>query len=320
MTTNLSPAHWAAVNLLPTVFAEYEDELLMRPAGGADKVAYMRLHFKPVKGRTRLLDNFATGINVGHRVFYMDQELPDLAVVILQSVGAGIIQGDRFCTEIQVGDGARVLITNQGATKLHEMNANYATQRIDIQVGRDAYAEVVMGPLIPCKGSRLYTELNFTVAPSSVLVYQDVLTSGRIARGESFEYDLLYTRMRCHDPDGKLLMADTAVLEPKRRSLVGPGLLNGATDVGVMYVVAPHYKDNAGLAATIHDRLQEIENIDGSASVTPGGLGVCARILGSRVPTVEGALHRCWEAVRESMLGVGVPRIYATKRGVDPSV
>jgi urease accessory protein len=320
VTTTLSPTHWAAVSRLPTAFAKYEDDLLMRPAGGTDKTAYMRLHFKPVKGRTRLLDNFAAGINVVHRIFYMDQELPDLAVAIMQSVGAGIIQGDRIRTDIQVGDGARALVTTQGATKLHEMTANYATQRIDIQVGRDAYAEVIMGPLIPCKGSRLYTELNFTVAPSSVLVYQDILTSGRIARGESFEYDLLYTRMCCYDLDGRLLMAETAMLEPKRRSLIGPGLLNRATDVGTMYVVAPQYKDNAGLAAKMHDRLQEIENIDGGASVAAGGRGVCARILASRVPTVEGALHSCWEAVRKLMLGVGVPRIYATKRGVDPSV
>lgn len=320
MKTAINPEEWAEVKQLPAAFDAYDDELVMRPAGGRDKTAFMRLRFEVVRGKTKMVDTFGAGLNVAHRVNYMDQEKPNMAVVLLQSVGAGIIQGDRIRIQIDVGEGAEVLVTTQAATKLHEMGHNFATQRIDINVEKDAYAEVIMDPLIPCRGSRLYTELNFTVDPSAVLLYQDEITSGRVARGESFEYDLLYTRMRCTDPDGHLIAADAAVLEPKERGLIGPGLLDGMTEVGTMFIIAPDREDNAALAAAMHERLDEIEGIAGSASAIPEQRGVYVRVLGDRVPTVEGALHRCWEAAREAMLGVGVPRIYATKHGFAPTV
>jgi urease accessory protein len=314
------PDQWSTVRSLPAAFGRYEEALEMRPAGGRDKVALLRLRFELIDGVTRLVDKFGDGLNVAQRALYPDPELPDLAVVLIQSVGAGLIQGDRIRIEIEVGEGARALVTTQAATKLHEMSKNYATQRIDVTVGKDAYLELLMDPLIPCKGSRLYTELNFTVDPSSVLVYMDEITSGRVAYGESFIYDLLYTRMRCTDPEGRLIAADTAVLEPAVRDLLGPGLLQGMTEVGTMFVIAPERQDNVDLAGTMHDRLSEVAGIEGSASAIPERRGVYVRVLGTRVPDVEGALHRCWAAARRQLLGVGVTRVYATKHGFDAAV
>jgi urease accessory protein len=126
--------------------------------------------------------------------------------------------------------------------------------------------------------------------------------------------------MRCSRPDGHLLCADTTVLEPRRSSPTRPGLFAEHTDMGTMYVVAEQAADTSKLATAIHDGLQGLRGVVGSASVMPSGCGVHARLLGTGTRFMEGALHRCWETTRTELLNVAVPNIYTTKHGFRPTL
>lgn len=314
------PESWPDVRDLPAAFDRYDDEdLVQLAAGSRGKTGLLRLRFEVLGGRTCLIEAFSSGPQTVHRAHYLDNELEDMAVVFIQSVGAGILQGDRLRTEIVVGEGARALITTQASTKAYKMEANYATQRIDVTVDRNAYCEVILDGLIPYRGVRLYTELDFVVDPTGVLVYEDQVSPGRVARGESFQYDLLYSRMRCWRPDGRLLAADTTVLRPKESAPVRPGVYGPYTELGSMYAIAQQQTDLPAVATKVHESLQGLVGVSGGASVMPSGCGVYARVLGSDNTVVEGALHRCWAQTRSEFLGVGVPNIYTVKHGFGPS-
>lgn len=317
----LDKREWSAVRDLPAEFVPYAaEDLVQMPPASSGKTAFLQLHFELRDGKTRLIRNFSGGHQIVRQVHYMDAALDDMAVVFIQAVSAGVLQGDRVRLEIEVGEGARVLVTTQSATKVFQMAANYASQRIDVTVGPDAYAEVLMDPLIACTGARLYNEVNLVVDPTGTLVYDEHLTPGRVAHGESWQFDHLYSRMRCWRPNGELIAADTNVLTPKQNPVTTPGLFGEYSDMGVMYVIAEHHPDSAALADSMHDNLQDLVDVIGSASVLPSGVGAHARALGMSTSRTEGALHDCWRATRMELLGVDVPPIHQVKHGFEPSI
>lgn len=311
---------WTDVLRLPSAFSRYGSEPLTQMAAAAHgKTAFLQLHFAVRNGRTHLIRNFSSGQQIVRQVHYLDTALDGMAVVFLQNVGAGILQGDRLRVELVVGDGAKVLVANQGATKVMAMQRNYASQRVDITVGEGAYAEVLMDPLIPASGSRLYNEVNIHVDPSAVLLYGEHLTPGRVAHGESWAFDLLYSRIRCHRPAGELITADTSVLEPRRNAVTSPGLFAEFSDMSVMFVIA-EARDAAPVANAMHDSLQDIEGVLGSASVLPSGVGAHARMLGTGTTRAAAATQLSWQAARRQLLGVDTPPIYRIKHGFEPRV
>lgn len=316
----LEEGRWADVLRLPADFAPYAaEELTQVRAGGPGKTAFLQLHFELRNGRTHLVRNFSAGQQIVRQVHYMDPELPDLAVVFIQNVSAGVLQGDRVRVEIVVDDGARALITTQAATKVFEMHSNYASQRLDITVGKGAYAEVMMDPVIPCAGSRLYNEINVTVDPSGVLLYSEHLTPGRVAHGESWQFDHLYTRLRCRRTDGELIAADTNVLTPKVNPVSTPGLFGEYSDMAVLLVVAEGH-DGQAIADAMHRSIDGVDEVIGSASVLPSGVGALARTLGTCMTRTEGATQRCWRAARQQVLGVAETPVYRTKHGFEATV
>lgn len=317
----LDRAKWSEVLNLPVEFAPYAvEDLVQMPAASSGKTAFLQLHFEHRAGKTRLIRNFSAGHQIVRQVHYMDTALGDMAVVFIQAVSAGVLQGDRVRIEIEVGDGARVLVTTQSATKVFAMAANYASQRIDVKVGENAYAELLMDPLICCTGARLYNEINLEVDPTATLIYDEHLTPGRVAHGESWQFDHFYSRMRCSRPDGQLIVADTNVLTPKTNPVSTPGLFGEFSDMGVTYVIAEHHAEQQQLADAMHECVQGLDDVIGSASVLPSRVGVHARVLGASTSRTEGALHECWRAARTELLGIDVTPIYRTKHGFEPTV
>jgi urease accessory protein len=316
----LDPVQWSDVLRLPSDFAPYAiEELIQIPAGGPGKTAFLQLHFELRNGKTHLIRNYSAGHQIVRQVHYMDTELDDLAVVFIQNVSAGILQGDRLRVEIKVDEGARALVTTQAATKVFEMHKNYASHRMDITVGKNAYCEVMMDPVIPCKGSRLYNEVNMTVDPTGVLIYEEHLTPGRVAHDESWEFDLLYSRLRCSRPNGDLIVADTNVIAPKIDPVSTPGLFGEYSDMAVLIAVAEGH-DAAAIADGMHDAMHGVDEVIGSASVLPSGVGAHARTLGTCMTRTEGSVQACWRAARQQLLGVGVTPIYRTKHGFEPTI
>lgn len=320
VTPFLDRAEWVDVLRLPADFAPYAvEELVQVPAGGPGKTAFLQLHFELHNGKTHLIRNFSGGHQIVRQVHYMDNELSDLAVVFIQNVSAGVLQGDRLRIEIKVGDGARALVTTQAATKVFEMHKNYASQRIDVTVGKNAYAEVLMDPVIPCTGSRLYNEVNMTVDPTGVLIYDEHLTPGRVAHDESWQFDLFYSRLRVSRPSGELIAADTNVIAPTVDPVTTPGLFGEFSDMAVLFVVAEGH-DAPAIATEMHQAVQGMDHVIGSASVLPSGVGAHARTLGMSTSRTEGSIHACWAAARRELLGVDVTPIYRTKHGFVPTI
>lgn len=81
------------------------------------------------------------------RALYWDEAMPQMPCIFIITTTGCVLQGDRMALEIEVGKNAQAHVTTQSATKVHMMNANYASQLQDIVVEEGGYLEYMPDPL-----------------------------------------------------------------------------------------------------------------------------------------------------------------------------
>ena len=62
-----------------------------------------------------------------------------MAYLYIISPSGGILQGDRYKTEITLKNNATSHITTQGATRIYSMNSNSASQMVNITLDENCY-------------------------------------------------------------------------------------------------------------------------------------------------------------------------------------
>jgi urease accessory protein len=129
--------------------AGYQDEPKQLPSGSFGKNAYLRLGFEPRPGRSVLTTLHRRAPLLVQQALYWDEEMPGLPCVSIISNSGGILQGDRNVIEVDLAPGAQGHVTTQAATRVHEMDSNYATQIQDLVLGSGSYLEYIPHPLIP---------------------------------------------------------------------------------------------------------------------------------------------------------------------------
>ena len=109
--------------------------------------------------------------------------------IMIMSVSAGIMAGDRQSYHIEIDAGSKVLITSQSYEKIHRMEGGFAQRETNIVVESDAILYYRPQPVIPFKDSDFRSRTKVVLKDkSSRLIMSDVLCSGRVAMGEEFAY------------------------------------------------------------------------------------------------------------------------------------
>ncbi len=158
------------------------------------------------------------------KALYPESDYPQFAHVYVMSSSGGILQGDEQRIDITMGKNSVARITNQSATKIYKMEDGYASQYINIHGQEGSYLEFVPHQIIPFKSSRFYQEVNLEVDESAVLVYSEIISAGRIASGEKYDFDICFLRTLAHRK-GKMLFADVMNIghkdKPKLETVFG---------------------------------------------------------------------------------------------------
>jgi urease accessory protein UreH len=116
-----------------------------------------------------------------------------LAHLILMHCTAGLFGGDEIECSIRVERGARVMLTQQSATKVHPSGGFPAIQKTSVVVGPGAYLQLYLEPVIPFADSILKQTTNIEVASGGQLVFWEGFMAGRVGRGESWQFSELST-------------------------------------------------------------------------------------------------------------------------------
>lgn len=304
----LSPAHYLPPAIPSAVrdFAGCPDTLV---AGRPGKVGLLELGFERVGARTELVRRYQKSPLQIMRPLYVDPLRPDLPVVYVMSTGGGVVQADRLRLDVDCGADTAVHVTTQAATKVHHMDADFATQTVWLRVGSGAYLEYLPDALIPYPGARFYQSTVVTVDPTATVLVGEVVMAGRLARRELHRYDVLATDLEIIDAAGGAVAIDRVRLLPQKFSVTGPGVLAENTLMATLFVVSPLCS-----AAVIADALHGAVAGQATAavSVLPDDRGAWVRILGTDSPTVQMTLRRAWDAARRLLIEVPAPLLRKT--------
>lgn len=109
--------------------------------------------------------------------------------IMIMSVSAGTMAGDRQRYRLEIGRGSRVEITSQAYEKIHRMKEGFAERETKITVEQDAILYYRPQPVIPFAGSdfRSRTVIHLQ-GEDARLIMSEILCSGRAAMGEHFAY------------------------------------------------------------------------------------------------------------------------------------
>lgn len=292
--------------------ASYQDEPPQLPTGSPGKVAHLRLGFERRGTRTILADLFRRAPLIVHRAIYWDEEMPDLPCVFIVSNSGGILQGDRNTISIEVGPDAQAHITTQSATKIHEMDANFAAQFQEIVLHDNAYLEYLPDPVIPHRRTRFLTDTRIAIAPTATLLYSEILMAGRkyYSSGELYEYDLFSSTVRAERPEGAELFTEKYVVRPRQQSVRRVGMMGEFDVFGNVILLTPKPR-----ADRIFEQIPAIVNLQAKwaagASRLPNDAGLIYKVVGMETAPVRAKIREFWTVVRSEIVGARVPREFA---------
>ena len=271
---------------IPKEIQAYEANVKQLRVGKSGKVGILDLELQTnSEGKTVVTKQFSQVPLQIQRALYPESSLPEMAYLYVISPSGGILQGDRYRTDIVLKRKAKVHMTTQGATRIYSMNANYASQILNITVEEDCYLEYIPDQIIPYKNSRYYQKVNLNVDTNSTLIYSEVLTPGRVAMEESFEYDLCYLRTHCKNQYKKIRFLENTKIEPKKQRLKDFGILGEYKIVGTVYILTR--KENINdLEDNINEHIRNVNGITIGISILPDESGIIIRILGNKTDSI----------------------------------
>jgi urease accessory protein len=295
---------------IPPEVLAYGSTLSQLGVGSAGKLGAitLRLELDPQRQKTVLKEQYSKVPLYTQRVLYLEESLPSMAYLYIISPSGGVLQGDRYRMDITLSKNALFHLTTQGATRIYRMDKNYATQVVNITVGEGCYFEFIPDQIIPYRNSRFYQKVMLNVHDNATMVYSELLVPGRVASGESFEYDICYLKANARNQDGELRFIDIAILEPKKRLLKNSGVLENFDVVGTVYILAPanHIKE---LNSLINSMIESYPKVYGGATILPNSSGVMVRLLGPFASDVRDVIIEVVRITRKEILHAPFSRI-----------
>jgi len=228
------------------------------------------------------------------KAMYPDTGYPHFAHIYMMSSSGGILQGDEQKIDVVMGRNSAARITTQSATKIYKMEGGYASQHINIHSQEGSYLEFVPHQIIPFKSSRFYQEVNLDVEENALLIYSEIISAGRIASGEKFDFDLCFLRTSAHR-NGLILFTDVMSLNHKDKTNLES--VFGRKDVfSTVYIIGSSIQierivDEINLAT-------ENTSLLASCSNLPHDSGIIVRILADSVSEIVALTESITDVLR----------------------
>ena len=291
--------------------APYQDQPPQMPAAAPGKVGFLRMRFARRPRRSELVELERIAPLLVQRALYWDEEMPELPICMVTSVGGGTLQGDRLTIVVDVEEGACAHVTTQGSTRVHAMDANHAAQLQQLTVGADAYLEYLPEVTIPYRGARYASRTHIVAAPSATVLVAEAVMAGRKHHGgERFRYQVLSLSTEVVRPDGTPVFTEKLLIEPARRSPELPGVMQQFDVFGNLLILTPSATADR-IAARVPPQFDLVGGLASGLSRLPNAAGLMLRVVGTESHKVRARMREVWGVVREEAVGRRLPAEFA---------
>ena len=288
---------------VPSQFASFDGKIPQMDVGKTGKIGFLKLTLESdsQRNKTIITEQLSRVPLYVQKALHYDESIPSMAHLFILSPSGGVLQGDRYRTDIELKNGATSHITTQGATRMYKMNSNYATQMINLNVGKNCYLEFLPEQLIPYKNSRYYQRATFNVDDSATLVYSETIVPGRVAMGELFDYNICCLKTLCYNDKHEMKFHDNCILEPKKQTMNSLGIFGNKTAYSMMYVVTKQ-ECVEELYETINQLFKDNDEIIGGASILPNNSGLSVRVLSNSSELNKITVYNIAQIVRKQII------------------
>ena len=288
--------------------APYQDEPKQMLSGAPGKHGVLDMTFARRQDRSVLAHLARKAPLLVQQALYWDEHLPDLPCVYIITTSGCVLQGDRLDISITIGPDAMAHVTTQSATKIHQMDANFAAQTQRLSLADNAYLELLPGPAIPHRHSRFTTHTHATVAESATLLSAEILQPGRKyhGSGEVFEYDLYSSTFTASRPDGTPLFTEKLVAEPWRHPVRQAGVM-GKFDVFANVTLITPQRHAHKIFEQVVPGADTSADCMAGASRLPDDAGLVYKVLGRETEPVKAMVRAFWKLVRQEVAGAPIP-------------
>ena len=246
------------------------------------------------KGRRSILkESYYEGAYKITRPVYLDHS--GQACLYIMNPGGGYIDGDAYRMEIELEEGAEVLLTTQSSTKIYKTITRPVVQSMDVTLKRGSLLEYFPDPVIAYQHARFKQETVVRMEQGASLICTDIFTPGWAPDGSFFRYDLLQSRMKVY-LDERLILQDLLRLEPDHE-IHSLGNMEGFTHLGSMIII--HESINEECVDEFYQMLSSLSEIRAGISLLSIP-GAAIRIMGHRTQDIEEGFSQCSGWLREN--------------------
>jgi urease accessory protein len=154
------------------------------------------------------------------RVLFPRAEGGEPPNAVLLTTCGGLADGDRVRINVTAEAGARATVTSQAAEKIYRSRGDDCRVDVTLMAEAGAWLEFLPHETILFDGGRLRRRTELHVATGSRLMACEMVTFGRVARGEEFRHGLLRDVWSARRA-GKLVWTDALKLEGDIPALLG---------------------------------------------------------------------------------------------------
>jgi urease accessory protein len=229
------------------------------------------------------------------------QAIDGSVCVMMLNISGGMLGGDRLTSRIELGPEAHAVLTTASAAKAYRTQTQPALQDVVITLGENATVEYLPDHLIPYAGAWVDQKLRIEMARGSRAIIYDSIAAGRIAHSERWHFrelnsETLLTR------NEKPIYLNRARIMPASQPLGERGWMENYGYLATMVIVGDGDYHWNSFAASLHQALQGIEGVRGSASVLADG-GCVARFMSTTADSQYRSALELWAISRRELIG-----------------
>ena len=193
------------------------------------------ISFRQSGGRT-VLDRLRQGGAAKMRLPRVPPGEPAQAVLI--NTAGGLTGGDRLSCRIEVGEGARALVTTQACEKIYRSRGDTAEIATRLAVGPGGRLDWLPQETILFDRARLRRSLDVELQPDAALLALEAVIFGRTAMAETMAAGSFHDRWRIRR-GARLVFADDIRFENDIQTMLArPAVLNGGCATATLVYVA----------------------------------------------------------------------------------
>ncbi|MBW4691754.1 MAG: urease accessory protein UreD [Lyngbya sp. HA4199-MV5] len=232
------------------------------------------------------------------RALRLDPTDPHRTYLYIMNSSPGLLAGDVFQISVRLLDRTALYLTDQSATKVHQMAADYCARiHYEVEIGSGASLEYAPEPIILYRDANLKQTMRVTLAPTGSLFLSDMMVPGRLARGECFHFHHYINRLNVYTPDGNLIFADAMQLKGNGQQHLSP-LFASQPILASIILVLPD-GDLHTLSLELEQFAQTQTDVMVASSLLPNCNGFLVRVMASNVPIAKAYINHALTKMRQ---------------------